>query len=467
MDGEPDLVGAHTAVANQTALHPVALAALLVMIIATLVVPRRHAVIPMIVLACFIPSGQRLVLFGCDFSFLRLLTLCGWLRIMACGETRGFQWKTIDSLFVLWALAGTIAYCALEQTFASLIFKCGETYDSLGLYFLIRCLVRDWDDLECVLSAFIIISIPVALAFCLEYVTHRNPFLAFGGVPRIMDEREGRVRCQGAFSHAILAGCFWAWLVPMLIALRRSPRYGLTWVAVGLVTISVLVTLSASSTPILASLIGVFGMLAYPLRRQMRAIRWGVLLLLVTLHMVMKAPVWNLIARIDLVSGNTGWHRYYLIDRAIYHFGEWWALGTHSTAPWGFGLQDVTNQYILEGVRGGALTMLLFILIIALAFGSVGRLWRACGRDEYRARMAWAMGVALFVHCQNFIAVSYFGQMILPWYLLLATIASLSASSSAIRAARANGSIPVRSTGHYARAGCGRSPSEVIARPAR
>lgn len=163
----------------------------------------------------------------------------------------------------------------------------------------------------------------------------------------------------------------------------------------------------------------------WPLRHWMRFIVLGLALSLVGLHFVMNAPVWHLISRIDLVGGSTGWHRYYLIDQALRHFDEWWLLGTTSTAHWGWGLFDVTNQYVLEGVSGGILTLALFLSTLAVAYISVGRIWRSVQRDRAKVALGWALGVSLFVHTMVFLAVSYFGQIVMIWYLLLAVIGSL------------------------------------------
>lgn len=157
----------------------------------------------------------------------------------------------------------------------------------------------------------------------------------------------------------------------------------------------------------------------------MRTIRWLLLLSVVGLHIVMKAPVWHLISRVGIVGGSTGWQRFALIDHFIGSFGEWWLMGTSSTVHWGLDMFDVANEYVLEGVQGGLLTFGLFLGVIGKSFGSVGRLWRSCRSDRYRVRLAWALGVSLLVHCLCFIGVSYFGQIVMLWYLLLAVISSL------------------------------------------
>jgi hypothetical protein len=66
------------------------------------------------------------------------------------------------------------------------------------------------------------------------------------------------------------------------------------------------------------------------------------------------------------------------------------------------------------------------VLLIALSFRAVGRLWRRCARGDQRA-MAWALGVSLFAHVVSFIGVSYFGQIQVVWFMLLAAITSLAA----------------------------------------
>ena len=68
-----------------------------------------------------------------------------------------------------------------------------------------------------------------------------------------------------------------------------------------------------------------------PLRRHLRLIRWSVLLIWVSVHMVMKAPVWALLARIDLTGSPpdttaTSWST---SSFATFPNGGWWG----SVAP--------------------------------------------------------------------------------------------------------------------------------------
>jgi len=412
---------------NRTFLHPVGLCAIAVLGVAMLCVPRRYAVLPMIVMACFIPSGQRLTVFTLDFSLLRIMVLFGWMRILLRREHRAWVWKFLDGILVLWSISGVIATAVRCQAVPPVISRLGDMFDAVGLYFLFRCIVRDWRDIDAIVEGIILVSVPVAAAFVVENATGRNLFSVFGGVPEVTFVREGRLRCQGAFSHPILAGCFWASLMPLVASQWWTGPNSRKWAVVGVLTSGMIILFSGSSTPVMAVLAGLLGACLFPLRYHMQWVRRCVVLGLLALHMVMNHPVWHLLARIDIVGGSTGWHRFFLIDQAIKRFGEWWLVGTVSTARWDeYGLLwDVTNQYVSEGVRGGVLTLALFLVIIGLAFRSVGYAHRAVRRNARKVVMVWALGVALFVHCVNFLAVSYFGQVILAWYLLLAMIASV------------------------------------------
>lgn len=410
---------------NQTTLHPIGAIALFVCGAAMLLASRRGAVLAMIAMACFVAPAQRIVVFTLDFNLLRVLVILGWLRLILRDEIRGFTWKGMDTAMALWAITGVAAFCALHGTLQAFVRVAGMAFDALGMYFLFRALVRHWTDLEAIVRGVTLLSVPVAAAFLLEYATQRNVFSVFGGVPATTAVRLGRMRCQGAFAHAILAGSFWASLMPVIAARWLGGVRERRWVVVGLAASMTIVIACASSTPVMGVLAGCVGLCMFPLRHSMAYIRWVVVLALVGLHIVMEAPVWHLISRVSAVGGSTGWHRYNLIDKAIRHFDEWWLIGTKSTAHWGYGLEDVTNQYVAQGVVGGLPTLALFVVVIGMAFRGVGQLWRNAECDRQRLGLAWALGVSLFVHCTVFVGVTYFGQIIVVWYLTLASIGSL------------------------------------------
>ncbi len=431
---EETLITWKSAYVGHTTVHPLGLLAVAMLGSCVLLLPRRWAAVPLLVMACFIPSAQRIVVVGLDFDFLRIMVLFGFGRLLLRNEHLAFSWQMLDKALILWTISAVVFFVIQHGTVSALVNRLGFAFDVFGMYFLFRCLVRDWIDVDRIILGFILISIPVAYFSLVERSTGRNMFAIFGGVPAITVIREGRLRCQGAFSHPILAGCFWASVIPLIATRWWKSTQDRVWVITGLVSVIVIVICCASSTPTLGIISALVGGLMFFLRRQMRCVRWGVLLTLIVLHIMMQAPVWHLIARISAVGGSTGWHRYNLINQTIIHFGDWCVSGCfgQTVESWGIWKGDVTNQYILEGIRGGFTTMCLFFAIIVIAFSKVGKLWRLQADSKYRLALSWALGVSLFAQCMMFIGVSYFGQIIIIWYLLLAIIGSLSVPQSAI-----------------------------------
>lgn len=366
-----------------------------------------------------------------DFNILRIMVLIGIMRVIIRKDYLDFLWKPLDTAILLWTISMMVVFILQQRTSSAVINRLGFGFDSLGMYFLFRCLVRNWQDVDSIVFGAIVICISVTGFFLIENQTGRNLFSIFGGLPSITIMRYGRLRCQGAFNHPIVAGCFWASLLPLFAAYWWKAVSCRIWALMGAAGAIFIVICTASSTPVLAVLCGIIGGGMFYLRYRMRAVRWVILSVLVALHMVMKGPVWHLISRISAVGGSTGYFRYKLIDSTIAHFSEWALLGTTSTAHWFWGAQDVCNYYVYQGVQGGFLTLCLFVAVIVIAFREIGKLWRSQVHYPYYLALSWAIGVSLFVHCANFIGISYIGTITVSWYLLLGIIGSMSIPTQA------------------------------------
>lgn len=416
---------------GESSLHPVGFLSIVVLGITLLLVPRQYAVWPMIIMGCFIPSAQRVVLAGADFTLLRILVVFGWTRLLVRNEFRNLRWNSMDSLVVSWMLVETAIFTVQYGTSAAIINRCGWLFEGLGMYFIFRCVLREWSDLSRVTQAFVLVSIPVAIGFVVEWSTGRNIFAVFGGVRAVTWIREGRLRCQGAFAHPILAGCFWASVMPLMFAYIAL---GKRWVAsAGLVSSLIVIVACASSTPILALGFVAVGMAMYPLRRYLSFVLWGTVASLVVLHFAMEKPVWHLLARVSAVGGSTGWHRYKILDTTILHFTDWALLGESNPMRWGvWNMRDITNQYILEALRGGVITLILFVAMLTTGFRLVGKTMERLEGNPQQTLFAWCVGVGLFVHAGAFFGVSYFGQINMLIYLNLAMIGSMYAMVSRI-----------------------------------
>lgn len=402
-----------------------------------LFLPRRFALIPVIATCCYMTLGQQIVVATLNFSALRLILLFGWIRLLIRHEFFPLKLNQIDKLIIAWIVSSIVTYTLLWQTTGAFINRVGFAYDAIGTYFLFRFLIRDYNEIDYTIKMIAFIILPLALEMLVESSTGRNAFAIFGGVPEITVIRGGRLRCQGPFIHPILAGTLGATLIPLYLGgwIRKEKMRLIS--SLGIISSSIIVVTSSSSGPLTSAIYGIAAMLIWPFRRHMRAIRWGIFFFLASLSIFMKAPIWYLMARLGNIIGGGGWHRSYLIDQAIRYLDEWWIIGTKVTAHWmPYALEqyptraDITNQYLAEGVNGGLLTMILFILIIVFCFKGIGRALKNNEEESFDIRMTiWSMGAVLFAHTLSFLSVSYFDQIRVFWYLLLAMIAVVTSMS--------------------------------------
>jgi hypothetical protein len=408
-------------------IHPASLVFALVSGFLMLLLPKRAAMVPLLFAVVFIPLQQRVVIFTLDFFVLRILVLFGWMRVMMRGEFQGLVLNRVDKLMVLWTLSSILMYTILWKTSGAFINRLGISFDIIGVYFLTRFLVRDLDDIVWVIKTLAVVSLPVAGAMIVERTTGRNLFSLLGGVPDYTIIRDGKLRCQGAFSHSITAGSFSASLLPLFWAARKYGKSRHLLMYVGLAAAALITVSTSSSGPALSFIAGVIGILMWRFRDRMRQVRWGLALTLLGLHIVMNAPVWALILRVKIFGASTAYHRYRLFDQFVHRFDEWWLYGVKSTASWGFWLFDVTNHFIRIAVDGGLVTLVLFIAILSYCFQSVGRALKSGSLSSDNEKIVWALGASLFVHIISFFGVSYFDQIRVILYLNLALLGTVRA----------------------------------------
>ena len=397
--------------------------------------PRKWAFVPLLAGAAYMTRGQVLELGPLNFPVVRLLVTIGFLRVLTRGERIAGGLHLMDKLVIAWAvwLVGSSVF----HTAGALVFRVGLVWTEVGSYFLFRVFIRDSQDLRRVFRTICVLLIPVAVGMLIEKLSGKNCFASLGGVYEHAAVRNGQFRAQGPFAHAILAGTVGAMCLPMALYLWKTDRR----VAVtGLVTTGAIVYSSGSSGPFMMTFAVLFALALWKVRTWMRPILWVGLIAVLALDMVMKDPVYFLMARIDITGGSTGWHRAALIQSAIRHLDEWWFSGTDYTRHWmPTGIHaneihtDITNHILQMGVWGGLPLVLLFLGIMAAAFSVVTKALRqqrsAPLEEQY---LIWTLGAILFAHVTNFFSICYFDQSIVFFYLLLAGIASFRAMRVAV-----------------------------------
>jgi hypothetical protein len=374
------------------------------------------------------PFGQVVVLGGVHFTIYRIVIVFGLARLLTSklpeGESRfagGFS--GVDSAFTLCALFAFIAFSAQWTETQAIIKGIGNLLDALGGYFVVRFLIRDEEDVRRVIKAFAVVVLVIAPCMITELSTHRNLFGLLGGLPVEDAIRDGKIRAQGPFEVYITAGVFGATLLPLFIWLWSGSKARIA-AFLGIIGATIMTVASESSTPLLAYAVAIVGLCFWPFRKNMRPLRWGLVLILVGLHLVMKAPVWSLIARIDLTGSSSGFHRFMLVDQCIRHFSAWWFIGTKNFNEWGADMWDLSNQYVADALTGGLVTLASFIAIISRSFGKLGTARKRAAGDRGHEWLLWCLGAALSAHVAAYFGISYFDQMQFAWYTLLAIIAA-------------------------------------------
>ena len=389
-----------------------------ILTIMVLFLPRKWILFPFVMAACIVPADQRVIIMGLDFTPLRILVLFGILKLFISGSNTNLRWNLFDKLILIWMITGTIIYVIQWQTMASVIYKSGVMFDCLGLYYIFRLSLTSWDDVHFMIKLLALFAILSAPLMFYERITQESLFSIFGRSAAMF--HRGRFRCSGPFPHPIMMGLFWAVLLPLFYGHVKAGRNkAFYYTAIAATTICVI--LSGSSTPILTVWAIIVFWLIYRFRMYGKEITIALVCMIAGLHMVMKAPVWHLIARVNIFSGSTGWHRYRLIDMTIVHFSEWALIGCKNVERWGVYAGDITNQFIIEGVTGGLVTMLIFIFIVGYAVRLTGRssLIPQIAQNKWAC---WAMCVSILGHCVSFFGVSYFGQITMLLYLQFACV---------------------------------------------
>jgi hypothetical protein len=413
-------------------LNPLALVFLILMAGLTFCLQRRWAILPLLITTCYIPLGQKFVIAGASFEFFRMLLLVGICRASAKSEWTGLRISRIDKVFLYWTAVTLVVGTLTEPSLERFVSKVGEVYNAFATFFLVRCWIRNLDEMLSLVKSLALIIVPLAISMLLERTSGRNMFSALGGVPEMTYVRDGKVRCQGAFRHAILAGTYGATCFPLFVGLWTTDKRRAT---IGIAAALVVTVTASSSGALLALVSGVIGFALWPLKRYMSLFRKLSVILLIAAAILMKSPVWYLIARVSEITGGTGWYRSFLIDQAVNHFNEWWLVGSNFTAHWAPGGEipvgnpnntDIVNHYVAEGLGGGVWKLGLFIAIIVLGFKTVGKLVRQPGYSKNTRLLIWSFGVTLAAHCVSFVSVSYFDQIIIMWYWLLAILSVLS-----------------------------------------
>jgi hypothetical protein len=426
--------------ANESLLHPVIAILMLLAIVCIFVLPRKYVTLPLLWIVMLVPVSQQIFVAGVHLYVLRIVILCGIVRMFASPKGPGRKlfpggMNGIDVAFTVCILAQAVSVVLLFHVGQAVINQISFIWDWVGGYFVIRWALQDEGDVYRSLKYLAVLLVPVAIVMSIEQLKMFNLFSLLGGVPAVPEVRFGKIRASGVFEHPIIAGTISAVIVPLFFLLWKNGKSKFLS-ALGVISATVMMWTANSSTCLFAYGAGLGALLIWPLRKSMKQLRWGIALGLIGLDLVMRAPIWFLIARVDLTGGSSSYHRAELINEFVNHFSDWWLIGVSNSASWGLDMWDVQNQYVNIGEAGGLVAFVFFIFLLSRAFGRIGDARKIVDGDKQREWTLWCLGSALFANVIAFFGVNYFDQSRMLWFLSLAMISAVTASLPQLQQAK-------------------------------
>ena len=351
---------------------------------------------------------------------------------------RKFTWNRLDTLVTLSMVVYVGAYLItqVEPLASTLEGRGGFLMDTWCAYMAARLIVTDRSKLISIIKCISVALVPLAILGMIESVTGWQPFAPlwrfspwFGGGSFVSEGRFGLARAVGPFSHAILFGGVFAMFLPLIYYLRREKGdwKSMAYVLSGVALLGALS--SMSSGPWVMVIVVIFCLVMERHKQFVKPLFIFLVFSCISIGIASNRPFYHVIASWANPLGGAGWHRAKLIDLAIEHFSEWWLVGYGDKDPgWGpflgMGRTDVTNEYILNGVRYGILGVIALCAILAKSFRDLISTYRRLPHPAHKS-LVWAFGSLLFSVAVAWMSVSFFGQLSTLVYCSIGMIGSL------------------------------------------
>src|SRR5579863_3144646 len=124
--------------ATETVLSPLVAVAVALAIVLILCLPRKYAIVPLLLATFTIPLGQVVVLGGMHFTMIRVLILAGLARRVVSGRSPGAGgvaggFNPMDRVVTLWAAIGVITVPLQFMQGPALVQALGDCLDALEI----------------------------------------------------------------------------------------------------------------------------------------------------------------------------------------------------------------------------------------------------------------------------------------------------------------------------------------------
>jgi len=404
----------------------------------------QYAVAAFIAALLWYPSYLAVSVGTIDIVVGRFVVAVLLVRCILSDELRSrFVWCPLDTFVAISMAVSVVTYFFTADKPVMLIVESrgGFLMDTWCAYLAARFVVNDRRKLISLIKCIGVILVPLALLGVVESVTgwqafaplwRFSPWFREGG-RFVADKRFGFTRAVGPFSHTILFGGGFAMLLPLIYYLRheRNRWHSLAYVLSGIALLGALS--SFSSGPWVMTFVVIFCLALEGHKRWVKRLFLFSVFSCIVIGIASNRPFYHVLADMANPLGGAGWHRAKLIDLAIENFDKWWMVGYGDEDPgWGESLgmtwTDVTNEYILSGVRYGILGVLATLAVLAQAFRGLLTTYRKMAHPAMKS-LCWAFGSMLFGVAVTWVSVSFFGQITTLFHLCLGMIGSLSCLS--------------------------------------
>jgi len=347
-----------------------------------------------------------------------------------------FQWNKLDTwitAFVVWGIIIKLITCPMMEALEN---RAGDLMNTLFAYFVTRLCITNRQELVKFIKLVSILFIPLAVIGIIESTTGWQPFAALRiYCPWRPEEvslmsRWGFQRAFGAFGQPILFGIAFSMFLPLVSYLRHQKNYwsSLSFVLLCIVFIGALTSMSSGPW------VMVFFSVAVLLMENYKYLLKPIFTLFVAgsifIALGSNRPFYHVLISYANPVGGSGWHRARLIDAAIHYFGEWWLVGYGEINPnWGEFLggvanTDLTNEFVLVGVKYGIAGVILLCGILIVAFRELYLLYISSSDTNLKS-LCWVLGCTLASIIVVWISVSFFGVVTPLYYCVMGIIGSV------------------------------------------
>jgi len=392
--------------------------------LAVLLLPPASAFSIYVITLLFYPVYLVVQLGPLNISAARIVVAVLLLRCLLNARLRAkFEWCRLDWWVTFAAITNLcIALIAwklpMTKSFQN---ESGHIMDTYFAYLAARFCLTDYKATVTSIKWIAIALIPLAMLGVIESYTGWAPYyklVVYCPWTQItepaLSERTGFYRAIGSSAHPIMFGAAFIMFLPLVYWLRHQASHWRTgsYVIAGFLAIGAFSSMSSGPAMMLFITIGFLAIerAKYLLKPLLICAVFGCFLI----GIISNRPFYHVIVSYADPLGGTGWHRAKLIDLAIEHFNEWWFLGYGAQDPgWGSALgmvqTDITNHYIVTGVKYGLLGVITLCGILAVSARTLVQLHKSV-KFPLLVSLYWALGAIVVTLVISFNSFTPFGQ---------------------------------------------------------